>query len=119
MNLPHASVREAQVAPFLVYAFEAEGADCALHVTVPTVECPLADLPSFGERLVGSSAKITAGPSDETPRLRQPLLLAAGDVVDSRAVGPSHGEHYLSERSMARLKPTRDTGGIAAIDSGE
>ena len=27
--------------------------------------------------------------------------------------------HYLSEGSMAQLKPTGDTGGIAAIDSGE
>jgi putative transposase len=27
--------------------------------------------------------------------------------------------HYLSEGSMARLKPTSDAGGIAAIDSGE
>jgi putative transposase len=26
---------------------------------------------------------------------------------------------YLSEGSMAQLKPTCDTGGIAAIDSGE
>jgi hypothetical protein len=27
--------------------------------------------------------------------------------------------HDLSEGSMAQLKPTSDTGGIAAIDSGE
>jgi putative transposase len=27
--------------------------------------------------------------------------------------------HYLSEGSMAQLKPASDTGGIAAIDNGE
>jgi putative transposase len=27
--------------------------------------------------------------------------------------------HYLSDGSMVRLKPTSDSGGIVAIDSGE
>jgi hypothetical protein len=31
----------------------------------------------------------------------------------------SDERHYLSEGCMARLKPTSDTGGIVAIDSGE
>jgi hypothetical protein len=57
------------------------------------------------------------GPSNEIARRRQPLLLAAGDVwIHGRSGGC---ERYLSEGFKARLKPTSDTGGIAAIDSGE
>jgi hypothetical protein len=40
------------------------------------------------------------------------------DAAEARGV-PNRERHYLSEGSMAQLKPTRDTGDIAAIDSGE
>jgi hypothetical protein len=43
-------------------------------------------------------------------------LNPAADMHDEWQSG---GRHYLSERSMAQLKPTRDTCGIAAIDGGE
>jgi hypothetical protein len=39
----------------------------------------------------------------------------AADIHDEWQPGQ---RHYVSERSMAQLKPTSDTGGIAAIDSG-
>jgi putative transposase len=40
----------------------------------------------------------------------------AADMHDEWQSGE---RRYLSEGSMAQLKPTSDTGGIAAIDSGE
>ena len=43
----------------------------------------------------------------------------AKPAADMHDEWQSGGRHYLSEGSMAQLKPTCDTGGIVAIDSGE
>jgi hypothetical protein len=53
--------------------------------------------------------------------------LSGGDVrwIRANPAADMHNERqsgerrYLSEESMAQLKPTSDIGGIAAIDSGE
>jgi len=43
----------------------------------------------------------------------------ANPAADMHDEWQSGERRYLSEGSMAQLKPTSDTGGIAAIDSGE
>jgi putative transposase len=47
------------------------------------------------------------------------IRLVGAILADMHDEWQSGERRHLSEGSMARLKPTSDTGGIAAIDSGE
>jgi hypothetical protein len=71
------------------------------------------DVPSPTGSTWSPAPRSARGPSGcSTAGIAKP----AADMHDEWQSGE---RRYLSEGSMAQLKPTCDTGGIAAIDSGE